>query len=489
MAPKSVVIPPPLTAQDKFGFAYKTIKDRLPVILVKVIDFLHRHRNDLHKFSPQHSNQELSPEVIGEIQEDGKLIVAGIAKLRKELETNKPTELFQKIDLPDEYKYFNEDIEDWNKALDGSKLSDGSLPRWFDSPWLLVECYLYRRLKDIVLQTKHLKMFDPFVEIKRQATIETLANMKPVADRLCESEKVALESANQNHPSERTEFTTFMHLALWANKCDLSINMMNVDKTVEDKRSIKERLEDLRENILCDNLSDVWFKFQDIKTKVASLDAKTPEDERCKSPVYIDLVADNSGYELFVDLCLIHFLTIMLAGSNNRHTLKVRINLKRMPWFVSDCMKMDLDWMIDLMKSQEVESSLAKLAQSWTSMLESGMWEVHDHHFWTQSYDYSQMSSIAPDLYETLSKSSMIIFKGDLNYRKLVGDLKWHLLTPFKVALRGFEPAPLVTLRTSKADVVVGIEDIQIYSNINNNELPRDWMVSGNYALIQCNTV
>lgn len=486
MTPKTSV-PPPLSAQDKFGFAYKTIKDRLPVILVKVIDFLHRQRNDLHKFSVQHSDRELDSQTLKEIQEDGKQIVAGIAKLRKELETNKSVELFENLDILEEYKYFNEDVESWNQALDEAKLPDGSLPRWFESPWLLVECYLYRRLKDVVLRSKHLQMFDPFVEIKQQATKDSLPNMKIIADRLSESKKVILESEKHTHPSERTEFTTFMQLALWANKSDLSISMMKVEKGTEDKRSIRERLDDLRENILCDNLSDVWFKYQDIKSKATNLASKTSKDTICEEPIYIDLVADNSGYELFVDLCLIHFLGLMLAGSNEAQIVKFRIHMKRMPWFVSDCMRGDLEWLIELLKTQS-EPSLQAIAEDWATLLKSKVWEVHDHHFWTLPHDYSQMSSCSPDLFKLLSGSSMIIFKGDLNYRKLVGDRKWHILTPFKIALRGFEPAPLVALRTAKADVVVGIEDVQIFSSINNNELPRDWMISGDYALIQYDT-
>lgn len=45
------------------------------------------------------------------------------------------------------------------------------------------------------------------------------------------------------------------------------------------------------------------------------------------------------------------------------------------------------------------------------------------------------MQDQAPDLYDDLAESAMIIFKGDLNYRKLVGDRKWPWNTPFKVFL------------------------------------------------------
>lgn len=43
------------------------------------------------------------------------------------------------------------------------------------------------------------------------------------------------------------------------------------------------------------------------------------------------------------------------------------------------------------------------------------------------------MPEKAPDLYKELCDSNFIIFKGDLNYRKLVGDRYWPLSTQFKV--------------------------------------------------------
>jgi hypothetical protein len=44
------------------------------------------------------------------------------------------------------------------------------------------------------------------------------------------------------------------------------------------------------------------------------------------------------------------------------------------------------------------------------------------------------MEEKAPELYQQLSLSSFLIFKGDLNYRKLVGDREWPLQTPFSVS-------------------------------------------------------
>ena len=76
------------------------------------------------------------------------------------------------------------------------------------------------------------------------------------------------------------------------------------------------------------------------------------------------------------------------------------------------------------------------------------MWKIRRDPFWTFPHDFSEMATAAPELYEELSASKLVIFKGDLNYRKLVGDLEWPVQTSFSKALRGFRPAPLVALRT-----------------------------------------
>lgn len=487
MSRSQLKIPPPLSAQNKSSFAYKTIKDRLPCILVKTIDFLHRQRKELHKYGMVGTEQPTENELT-EIEQDAKTFISQITKLRKDVETNKELTSLEKLSLEvltAKYEYFNDDIELWNKSLEAHKLNDGvSMPLWFESPWLLVECYMYRKLKEAALMTKHLKMFDPFVEQKQSSCKSALSQMTTIANHLKVVEEQIRASPKNTHPSERSEFSLFTKLALWANKCDLSISGLSAEKAQTQKFSdvsdIKEHLEELDDNILCDNMSEIWFKIQAIRDQLKSQESGGPM-------IYLDLVADNAGYELFVDLCLIHFLTLVFCTTDaSSSRIKFRIHLKRMPWFVSDALEQDLDWLLTTMKNDNKSGTvLSDLSLKWESYFASELWEVHSDRFWTLPHDYSEMKDVAGDLYSHLSESKLIIFKGDLNYRKLVGDRQWHLLTPFRVALRGFEPAPLATLRTTKADVVVGIEDINIYARINNNELPRDWMISGDYGLVQ----
>jgi hypothetical protein len=95
------------------------------------------------------------------------------------------------------------------------------------------------------------------------------------------------------------------------------------------------------------------------------------------------------------------------------------------------------------------------------------------------------MNQVSPDLYHQLSGMDLVLFKGDLNYRKLVGDLKWDVSVSLETALRGFIPTNIIILRTLKADVVVGIEDENVLRKIERKELVDNWMISGDYAVIQ----
>jgi len=92
------------------------------------------------------------------------------------------------------------------------------------------------------------------------------------------------------------------------------------------------------------------------------------------------------------------------------------------------------------------------------------------------------MEGADPNLYSVLSTHELLIFKGDLNYRKLVGDINWDPTTPFKEALRGFLPAPLVSLRTCKADTVVGLKP-GLGEEMNAKD--PNWLTTGEYGLVQ----
>ena len=77
----------------------------------------------------------------------------------------------------------------------------------------------------------------------------------------------------------------------------------------------------LQENILTDHTKETW--------QCLVVNGKGS---------IIDIVMDNSGFELFTDLCLADFLVTCGASA------KVRMRVKNQPWFVSDTTPHDITW-------------------------------------------------------------------------------------------------------------------------------------------------
>ncbi len=79
---------------------------------------------------------------------------------------------------------------------------------------------------------------------------------------------------------------------------------------------------------------------------------------------------------------------------------------------------------------------IAELGRRWSGYLSSGQWSVSADPFWTYPHVFSRMAEVEPQLYSSMEEAKLSIFKGDLNYRKLVGDLNWEATVPFKTALQ-----------------------------------------------------
>jgi hypothetical protein len=91
----------------------------------------------------------------------------------------------------------------------------------------------------------------------------------------------------------------------------------------------------------------------------------------------------------------------------------------------------------------------------------------------------------APDLFLHLSNSDLVIFKGDLNHRKLTYDCHHPPTEGFETAIGPLasEPGtpPVLSLRTIKSDVVVGLP-AGMAERLDKEE--PGWKISGKYAVV-----
>lgn len=65
-------------------------------------------------------------------------------------------------------------------------------------------------------------------------------------------------------------------------------------------------------------------------------------------------------------------------------------------------------------------ASLKQMGERWKQYEREGKWIYAQHPFWATGYTFWSLSGEAPDLFLDLSNSDLVIFKGDLNHRKLV---------------------------------------------------------------------
>ncbi|XP_076175635.1 damage-control phosphatase ARMT1 isoform X2 [Ptiloglossa arizonensis] len=375
-------------------------------------------------------------------------MVGFISKLKNEIVTNKtlkPIELLPNVT--------GNDAEEWNKFLIKRTDIEGSTPTWFNTLWLYCECYMYRILAQEFALMKYLHNYDPFEKQKQNSFIKSLVSLELLS---VYTMKLVQRAESLSDFEIKEELFKFFQLNLWGNKCDLSLS---AGAEVAQSSSPIQIMKSLRKDILIDHSKFTW----------PLLSKKTT------STNIIDMICDNTGYELFTDLCLAIFLIACKFAE------KIRFYVKLYPWYVSDATKNDFYWTLDYMNKSS-NKDLQEFAKLASNHLKNNIWTIEEESYWTGPYDFATMIEHDKVLYAKLSEAKLAIFKGDLNYRKLVGDINWEYTTKFSPALRGFQPTHILSLRTVKSDVCTGLASGVADELFKTDE---NWMTTGQYGLIQ----
>lgn len=187
-------------------------------------------------------------------------------------------------------------------------------------------------------------------------------------------------------------------------------------------------------------------------------------------PGPVHLVADNAAGELAADLVLVdHLLT---TGRADHVVLHVKPN----PYYVSDATPADVLGV--LRHLIELAGEVGAIGRRIWDGLRAGRIEVRAHPFFCAPLDYRAMPD---DLRDEFASASVTIMKGDLNYRRLVGDRYWPATTPF-ADVTSYFPGPVVALRVLKSEVVVGLDDT---TTATLDKTGDAWRTSGSHTLIQ----
>lgn len=381
-----------------------------------------------------------------------------------------------------------------------------------------------RRISTLFTPTHFWKNYDVFARQKmatfrssRPAVLELAAKYKELVTQLEEEDKAGSKNVAELQEAEKILFTEMLEICLWGNATDLSLLTSLTYEDIQKLQGSKARKE-AEKNVLVNDIPAAYKALKEAQ--------KTKENQTRR----IDIVLDNAGFELFVDLILAGYL---LSAGLATHVI---LHPKSIPWFVSDVLPADFGALLNALAdpqslysspsdedaqagkkpdplSDKEASDLSFLFQHWSGFHQGGQLIMRPNRFWTHAGSYWRLPQTEPNLFRDLKESELVVFKGDLNYRKLTGDVclqepasmliadkkqaMWETTTPFATAIGPLGPGSgvrVLALRTCKADVVVGLtvgitEELEEKLNATdggvNDSGARKWAWSGKWALVQ----
>jgi hypothetical protein len=316
------------------------------------------------------------------------------------------------------------DAAEWQSAL-----AAHAGQSWLATDWFFCECYVYRCLMTAVRYWEDGR--DPFTPAKR----DELAS-----EALWEGLEAALQPA-PGGPGDDDErhLTELLARALWGNRVDLSYAV-----------GVAFGAAGQHDDLLCDD-----------RARALGTLLRPRGD--------VHLVTDNTGSELSMDLALTDAL-LSRAGA------RVSLHVKLHPTFVSDAVVGDVWALLAAMRAHG--GAAGGLAARLRRAFDEQRLRILPDPFWNGP---RFLWDRPPHLARELDAATIVVLKGDANYRRAVGDAVWPEGTTF-AAVTGYLPTPLLCLRTMKSDAVAGLPP-GLADQLNG--IDRDWRINGRRGVIQ----
>ncbi|MFF2729224.1 damage-control phosphatase ARMT1 family protein [Streptomyces sp. NPDC058008] len=312
---------------------------------------------------------------------------------------------------------------------------------WFDAPFLWAESYFYRRLLEAVgYFGGPWQGIDPFAPFKRAE----------LRGGTVEEELRALDDLAGVPAAGRAE--ALLQASLWGNRADLGFHGPDGASASDTAGPGGSGDGGTAPGLVADDSAALW--------------ALLPPG----SGASVAVIADNTGRELIPDLVLVDHML------QHGHADRVVLHVKPDPYYVSDATTADV---VDCLRRLErAPGEAGAIGGRVREAMGTGRLDVRAHAFFCAPFPYERMPD---DLRAELGAATLTILKGDLNYRRLVGDRLWPATTSF-AGLTAYFPSPVAALRTLKSDVVVGLGPRTLDGLERSG---RAWRTSGTHALVQ----
>ena len=269
----------------------------------------------------------------------------------------------------------------------------------------------------------------------RAAVIELAFRYKDLISQIETKHEAADSKLEEVEEAERKVFNEICEICLWGNATDLS-HWANLTYNDVQRLQGSKACKEAEKNII---VNDLPLAFQVLKKAQMR---SAGEDRR------VDIVLDNAGFELFVDLILAGYLL-----SANLATTII-LHPKSIPWFVSDVIPKDFSDLLNVLADPQAffmtpfkdedeehagktlkplsEQELDRLSFLFTQSNQfhaEGRLVIRHNRFWTEGGSYWRLPRTESNLFEDLKNSELVIFKGDLNYGKLTADVSFPPLS------------------------------------------------------------
>ena len=382
--------------------------------------------------------------------QEGKVIRSRLESLHRDMLSKAPLKCFtdEECEVAGVPGSFNEYLTRYDKTA-----------TWGNAEWLFLGIYMYRWVNVIFKTQKHeyWRTYDVFNRRKQDSFKGSYQGVVELASRYSILSKDLPKFDKTSKEDQRVLeilFYEFLEASLWGNATDLSLlNMV----TLEELRNIQgsEVRQESRSKIVINDLSKAW-------------DLLISQDPQRQ--IRVDIVLDNSGFELYTDL----MFAVFLLRSGLAH--KCVLHGKDTPYMVSDVTPHDFDLLFEDLLNRKLFSTEGKTDSSdlyhlldlavrdMQSYIDAGKIVFKCERFWTTDLDFWNIDPTeerygGAEVYRELLNSDLVIFKGDLNYRRLTGDRHWPRTTPWEVAIGPLATSGLtiLSLRTCKSDVIVGL--------------------------------
>ncbi|TVR32065.1 MAG: protein-glutamate O-methyltransferase family protein [Spirochaetaceae bacterium] len=302
---------------------------------------------------------------------------------------------------------------------------------WHDTEWFFGETYAFRLILDACRYWEHAR--DPFFYVK-QAEYD--------ADVVYEPVRVFADMQDRQPAATVESMIRALHAAVWGNRSDLSFS---AGAELNRQRGDAELLIVNDDSAAADMLLGAG------------------------GPVHI--VMDNSGAELAGDL--------VLALELIRHTaVDLVLHLKIHPTYVSDTTVADFHHFVRSARNSR-DARISDYGNALHNAFEQGRIRLAPDAFWCSTHFLEEMP---PHIAQTLEGAALVIFKGDLNYRRVVRDTIWPADTPLRSAMGAGPAAPILLLRTMKSDVTAAVP-AEVQRRL--DQVDPEWRINGHRGVIQ----